>query len=71
MKAWILHGPRDLRLEDVELDSNNLQPDEIWWKRTHLRCPPAPIAVITRVLSKCLALRAIRGGSVIVRPARS
>jgi len=30
MKAWILHGPRDLRLEDVELDPDNLQPDEVY-----------------------------------------
>jgi threonine dehydrogenase-like Zn-dependent dehydrogenase len=29
-KAWILHGPRDLRLEDVELDTDNLKPDEVY-----------------------------------------
>lgn len=30
MKAWILHGPRDLRLEDVELNSDTLQPNEVY-----------------------------------------
>lgn len=30
IKAWILHGPRDLRLEEQELDTKNLKPDEIW-----------------------------------------
>lgn len=30
MKAWILHGPRDLRLEERELDTKNLGPDDIY-----------------------------------------
>ena len=30
MKVWILYGPRDLRLEERELDTKNLQPDDIW-----------------------------------------
>jgi polar amino acid transport system substrate-binding protein len=30
MKIAILHGPRDLRIEDQSLDTNHLQPDEIW-----------------------------------------
>lgn len=30
MLKWILHGPRDLRLEDIPLDTDSLQPDEIW-----------------------------------------
>jgi threonine dehydrogenase-like Zn-dependent dehydrogenase len=30
MKIAILHGPRDLRIEEQPLDINNLAPDEIW-----------------------------------------
>ena len=30
MKIAVLHGPRDLRLEERELDTSNLAPDEIW-----------------------------------------
>ncbi len=30
MKIAILHGPRDLRIEDQVLDSNNLKPHDIW-----------------------------------------
>ncbi|MEX1020066.1 MAG: zinc-binding alcohol dehydrogenase [Litorilinea sp.] len=30
MKIAILHGPRDLRIEEQALDTTNLQPDEIW-----------------------------------------
>ena len=30
MKAWILYGPRDLRLEDRELNIDQLQPDELY-----------------------------------------
>jgi len=30
MKAWILHGPRDLRLEERDLDVKRLGPDEIY-----------------------------------------
>ena len=30
MKIAILHGPRDLRIEDQELDSSKLAPDQIW-----------------------------------------
>lgn len=30
MKIAILHGPRDLRIEDQPLDTSHLQPDEIW-----------------------------------------
>jgi threonine dehydrogenase-like Zn-dependent dehydrogenase len=30
MKIAILHGPRDLRIEDHPLDTSNLQPDEVW-----------------------------------------
>ena len=29
MKIAILHGPRDLRIEDQPLDTSNLKPDEI------------------------------------------
>jgi len=29
MHAWILHGPRDLRLEEIDLDTNNLASDEM------------------------------------------
>lgn len=32
MKIAILHGPRDLRIEEQSLDTSNLQPDEIWVK---------------------------------------
>lgn len=32
MKIAILHGPRDLRIEDQVLDTSQLQPDEIWVK---------------------------------------
>jgi len=32
MKIAILHGPRDLRIEDQPLDTSNLAPDEIWIK---------------------------------------
>ncbi len=32
MKIAILHGPRDLRLEDHPLDTHNLKPNEIWAK---------------------------------------
>ena len=30
MKIAILHGPRDLRIEDRPLDTDQLQPDQIW-----------------------------------------
>ena len=30
MKKAILHGPRDLRIEDVPLDTSNLGPHDIW-----------------------------------------
>ena len=30
MKIAILHGPRDLRLEDHELDPSSLAPDQVW-----------------------------------------
>jgi threonine dehydrogenase-like Zn-dependent dehydrogenase len=30
MKIAILHGPRDLRIEDRPLDTGNLKPEEIW-----------------------------------------
>ncbi|MBX3051347.1 MAG: zinc-binding alcohol dehydrogenase [Caldilineaceae bacterium] len=30
MKIAVLHGPRDLRIEEQSLDTGNLQPDEIW-----------------------------------------
>lgn len=30
MKIAILHGPRDLRIEEQPLDTSQLQPDEIW-----------------------------------------
>ena len=30
MKKAILHGPRDLRIEDVPLDTSNLGPRDIW-----------------------------------------
>ncbi len=30
MKIPILHGPRDLRIEDQPLDTSSLAPDEIW-----------------------------------------
>lgn len=30
MKIAILHGPRDLRIEEQPLDTSNLAPDEIW-----------------------------------------
>lgn len=30
MKIAILHGPRDLRIEEEPLDTSNLAPDEIW-----------------------------------------
>ena len=30
MKIAILHGPRDLRIEEWPLDTDNLKPDEIW-----------------------------------------
>ena len=30
MKLPILHGPRDLRGEDLELDASNLKPHEVW-----------------------------------------
>ncbi|MEZ4861639.1 MAG: zinc-binding dehydrogenase [Caldilineaceae bacterium] len=30
MKIAILHGPRDLRIEEQPLDTDHLQPDEIW-----------------------------------------
>ena len=32
MKIPILYGPRDLRIEEQHLDTNNLKPDEIWIK---------------------------------------
>lgn len=32
MKIAILHGPRDLRIEEQPLDTSHLQPDEIWVK---------------------------------------
>lgn len=30
MKIAVLHGPRDLRIEEQSLDTGNLLPDEIW-----------------------------------------
>jgi len=30
MKIAILHGPRDLSIEEQSLDTSHLQPDEIW-----------------------------------------
>ena len=30
MKIAIMHGPRDLRIEEQELDTANLEPDQIW-----------------------------------------
>ena len=30
MKIPILHGPRDLRLEEQELDTDNLKPHQVW-----------------------------------------
>jgi threonine dehydrogenase-like Zn-dependent dehydrogenase len=30
LKIAILHGPRDLRIEEQPLDTNHLQPNEIW-----------------------------------------
>ena len=30
MKIAVLHGPRDLRIEDVHLDTDNLKPRDIW-----------------------------------------
>jgi threonine dehydrogenase-like Zn-dependent dehydrogenase len=30
MKIAMLHGPRDLRIEEQDLDTSNLGPDEIW-----------------------------------------
>ncbi|MBP89775.1 MAG: hypothetical protein CMJ64_24225 [Planctomycetaceae bacterium] len=30
MKIAILHGPRDLRIEEQPLDTQNLEPDQIW-----------------------------------------
>jgi threonine dehydrogenase-like Zn-dependent dehydrogenase len=30
MQAWILYGPRGLRLEEVPLNTEHLAPDEIW-----------------------------------------
>ena len=30
MKIAILHGPQDLRIEDQPLDTENLQPEEVW-----------------------------------------
>ena len=30
MKIAILHGPRDLRIEEWPLDTDNLKPDKIW-----------------------------------------
>ncbi len=30
MKIPILHGPRDLRIEEQPLDTDNLKPNEIW-----------------------------------------
>ncbi|MDP6039977.1 MAG: zinc-binding dehydrogenase [Candidatus Latescibacteria bacterium] len=30
MKIAMLHGPRDLRIEEQPLDTNNLGPDDIW-----------------------------------------
>ncbi len=32
MKIAILHGPRDLRIEEQPLDTTNLAPDEVWVK---------------------------------------
>jgi threonine dehydrogenase-like Zn-dependent dehydrogenase len=32
MKIAVLHGPRDLRIEEQPLDTGNLGPDEIWIK---------------------------------------
>lgn len=30
MRAWRLLGPRDLRLQDIDLDTAHLGPDELW-----------------------------------------
>ena len=30
MKIAILYGPRDLRVEEQELDTANLKPDQVW-----------------------------------------
>ena len=30
MKIAILHGPRDLRIEEQPLDTRRLKPNEIW-----------------------------------------
>lgn len=30
MKIAVLHGPRDLRIEEQPLDATELKPDEIW-----------------------------------------
>ena len=30
MKIAILYGPRDLRVEEQELDTANLEPDQVW-----------------------------------------
>ncbi|MDE2705701.1 MAG: alcohol dehydrogenase catalytic domain-containing protein, partial [Gemmatimonadota bacterium] len=30
MKIAMLHGPRDLRIEDLTLDTENLEDDQIW-----------------------------------------
>ena len=30
MKQAILHGPRDLRVEDIKLDTDHLEPDQLW-----------------------------------------
>jgi len=32
MKIAMLHGPRDLRIEEQPLDTGNLKPHEIWVK---------------------------------------
>ena len=34
MKIAILHGPRDLRIEDQSLDTSALGPDDVWVKTT-------------------------------------
>ena len=30
MRQAILHGPKDLRIEEISLDTHHLNPDEIW-----------------------------------------
>ena len=30
MKIAVLHGPRDLRIEDLHLDTDKLKPRDIW-----------------------------------------